>query len=52
MDDDIVWAMTVLEEDKAASFGYFKRELEAVLGRTLEPIEAQTFYEMAAKELA
>lgn len=50
--DDVVYAMMVIEESPADSFGYFKRETEGLIGRTLEPTEAQTLYEMARKELA
>jgi hypothetical protein len=57
MYDDIVWATTILEDDEIGfaarnSFGFFKRTLEGIIGRTLEPTEAQNLYDLAIKELA
>lgn len=43
--------LVYMERQAKASFSWWKRELEGLIGRTLEPTEATTMYDMISGRL-
>lgn len=48
-DTEFQYGELVAQERGASSFGWWKRETEGLIGRTLDPVEAVTMFDMVTR---